>query len=464
MLIGKGGSTILAMEKESQARIRLLSEPDAETGERIVLLRGEEDAVDRAQALIEERLSEAAEREARGGKGRGGKKLKRRRPDRARPAAVEMVPEFDAATGQLKVVERRVEASEAAGGRGGGSESDGEEALSTRRPKRVQRFDKGSGERTKYFRDDDAGASLSSLYEEARRGAGKTIDDHYADNVARAGRKYKGPASADDEYDNDGGVEMHESRLSRKSDAKRKQAEASQQAAAERRQGALEQTAERRFNERKHLVVALGEHVYLRLQDKAPIGLGHCVIEPIEHVPSHVEAAEEVATEARNFQKCLVRMFAARGAQLVFLEQHLRLGSAGLPSRDTMAIECIPLPARDAAAAPGYFKKAILECDEEWSQHKKIYDTGGCVRGTVPAGFSYFAVSFALQAGYAHVVENEAEWNTDFGRETVEGLIEFDGAGIPLKRRPPLPFEEMRSRVVDFGKAFEPYDWTQQLS
>jgi len=205
-LIGKGGSTILAMEKESQARIRLLSEPDAETGERIVLLRGEADAVDRAQALIEERLSEAAEREARGGKGRGGKKLKRRRPDRARPAAVEMVPEFDPATGQLKVVERRVEASEAAGG--GGSESDGEEALSTRRPKGVQRFDKGSGERTKYFRDDDAGASLSSLYEEARRGAGKTMDDHYADNVARAGRKYKGPASADDEYDNDGGVEM----------------------------------------------------------------------------------------------------------------------------------------------------------------------------------------------------------------------------------------------------------------
>jgi len=113
----------------------------------------------------------------------------------------------------------------------------------------------------------------------------------------------------------------HDSRLSRKSDAKRKQAEASQQAAAERRQGALEQSAEKRFNERKHLVVALGEHVYLRLQDKAPIGLGHCVIEPIEHVPSHVEAAEEVATEARNFQKCLVRMFAARGAQLVSLEQ-----------------------------------------------------------------------------------------------------------------------------------------------
>ncbi|EOD12582.1 hypothetical protein EMIHUDRAFT_213262 [Emiliania huxleyi CCMP1516] len=370
-------------------------------GERIVLLRGEEDAVDRAQALalIEERLSEAAEREARGGKGRGGKKLKRRRPDRARPAAVEM------------------------------------EALSTRRPKRVQRFDKGSGERTKYFRDDDAGASLSSaseggaarsaslssLYEEARRGAGKTIDDHYADNVARAGRKYKGPASADDE---------HESRLSRKSDAKRKQAEASQQAPGRRSRGgggALEQTAEKRFNERKHLVVALGE------LDKAPIGLGHCVIEPIEHV---------------------------------FLEQHLRLGSAGLPSRDTMAIELLQKGA-----------EAILECDEEWSQHKKIYDTGGW---TVPAGFSYFAVSFALQAcrappewwpghtpewlpsrdaGYAHVVEDEAEWNTDFGRETVEGLIEFDGAGIPLKRRPPLPFEEMRSRV-----AFEPYDWTQQLS
>jgi hypothetical protein len=29
----------------------------------------------------------------------------------------------------------------------------------------------------------------------------------------------------------------------------------------------------------------------------------------------------------------------------------------------------------------GYFKQALLECDEEWSQHKKLYTTKGSVRG-----------------------------------------------------------------------------------
>ena len=96
-----------------------------------------------------------------------------------------------------------------------------------------------------------------------------------------------------------------------------------------------------------------------------------------------------------------------------------------------MAIECAPLPSRDAAAAPGYFKQvllecpeeysylpctyyaltmysltmhllstqALLECDEEWSQHKKLYTTKGSVRGVVPPGFAYFDVAFGLQEG-----------------------------------------------------------------
>jgi hypothetical protein len=157
-------------------------------------------------------------------------------------------------------------------------------------------------------------------------------------------------------------------------------------------------------------------------------------------------------------------MFEARGAQPVFFEQYLGGGGAGgVPSRHTMAIECVPLPLRDAAAAPGYFKQAILASDEEWAQHKKIYDTGGCVRGTVPAGFAYFDVSFGLVSGYAHVIEDQAGWDADFGRHTLEGLLEMDEAGIPLRRRPKLPFEEMQRRVVDFGQAFAPFDWTQQL-
>jgi len=70
---------------------------------------------------------------------------------------------------------------------------------------------------------------------------------------------------------------------------------------------------------------------------------------------------------------------------------------------------------------------------------------------------------FNMQAGYAHVIEDEAGWGVDFGRETLEGLLEYDNAGIPLKRRPKLPFDEIRKRVVDFSKAFAPFDWTLEL-
>ena len=121
------------------------------------------------------------------------------------------------------------------------------------------------------------------------------------------------------------------------------------------------------------------------------------------------------------------------------------------------------LPTRDAAAAPGYFKQALLECDEEWSQHRKLYDTKGSVRGTVPPSFSYFDASFGLQAGYAHVVENEAEWKADFGRDVLEGLLDHPDAGIPLARRKKESAEASRKRVIALTKRFQPYDWTTQL-
>ena len=117
----------------------------------------------------------------------------------------------------------------------------------------------------------------------------------------------------------------------------------------------------------------------------------------------------------------------------------------------------------DGHAAPAYFRKAILESGEEWSQHRKLYDTKGSVRGTVPPSFSYFDASFGLQAGYAHVVENEAEWKADFGRDVLEGLLDHPDAGIPLARRKKESAEASRKRVIALTKRFQPYDWTTQL-
>ena len=109
---------------------------------------------------------------------------------------------------------------------------------------------------------------------------------------------------------------------------------------------------------------------------------------------------------------------------------------------------------------PGYFKKAILECEEEWSQHKKLYDTRGSIRGSVPPGFAYFAVGFGLQAGYAHHVEDEATWPKDFGRDVLEGLLEHPvtAASAALAPRPasraspslpwPHPVRSLHARIT----------------
>ena len=150
-------------------------------------------------------------------------------------------------------------------------------------------------------------------------------------------------------------------------------------------------------------------------------------------------------------------MFEARGAALAFFEQVLRPDAM---LSGSMTVECVPLPLRDAEAAPGYFKKAILESEGEWSTHRKLLETRGCVRGVVPPQFAYFDVSFGLRAGFAHVIEDPAGWPPNFGRDVIEGLIEHPESGIPLQRRSRLSRDELERRVADFRRAFAPYDWT----
>jgi hypothetical protein len=46
------------------------------------------------------------------------------------------------------------------------------------------------------------------------------------------------------------------------------------------------------------------------------------------------------------------------------------------------------------------------------------------------------------QEGYAHVVENEAEWKAEFGRDVLEGLLDHPDAGTPSRSKPkpePVP-------------------------
>ncbi|CAL5337510.1 unnamed protein product [Camellia sinensis] len=120
--------------------------------------------------------------------------------------------------------------------------------------------------------------------------------------------------------------------------------------------------------------------------------------------------------EIRNFKKCLIMMFAKQEKDVVFLETVMGLAQ----QRRHCMVECIPLPQDISKQAPLYFKKAIDEAKDEWSQHnsKKLIDTGGMLR-----------------------------------------LPEDDMYG----RRKHDLVETQKQAVASFVKDWEPFDWTKQL-
>ncbi|NXJ55402.1 C19L2 protein, partial [Spizaetus tyrannus] len=112
------------------------------------------------------------------------------------------------------------------------------------------------------------------------------------------------------------------------------------------------------------------------------------------------------------FRNALVKMFEAKDLDCVFLEMNM-----SMKKRYHMVYECIPLPKEVGDMAPIYFKKAIMESDEEWSMNKKLIDLSSKdVRKSVPKGLPYFSVDFGLQGGFAHVIEDQHKFPHYFGK------------------------------------------------
>ncbi|NWZ91294.1 C19L2 protein, partial [Nesospiza acunhae] len=118
------------------------------------------------------------------------------------------------------------------------------------------------------------------------------------------------------------------------------------------------------------------------------------------------------ATSSRMFRNALVKMFEAKDLDCVFLETNM-----SMKKRYHMVYECIPLPKEVGDMAPIYFKKAIMESDEEWSMNKKLIDLSSKdIRKSVPKGLPYFSVDFGLQGGFAHVIEDQHNFPHYFGK------------------------------------------------
>ncbi|KAF7727149.1 hypothetical protein EC973_008010 [Apophysomyces ossiformis] len=204
-------------------------------------------------------------------------------------------------------------------------------------------------------------------------------------------------------------------------------------------------------------MISLGTQTYLALPNVQELTPGHCLIVPLQHVTSMLECDDDVWSEVRNFQKCLLQMFNEQGCGVIFMETVTNLRS----HRHTV-IEAIPIPYHVYEDSAAYFKEAILGIEEEWTQHKKLIETSTRgFRNSMVKNLPYFHVWCGLDEGYGHVIENGKEFPYWFGKEVIAGMLDI---GPERWRRPKYHHQsENRSRQQAFLKSWSKWDWTSAL-
>ena len=309
------------------------------------------------------------------------------------------------------------------------------------------------GERQRYFADDDR-FDLKQMYEREKMSTSEDQNSMLSRLAGRADEK------TNEDYDFDDLItDRASTKRSEEADAIRER----DKAIAENRR-LNEKMEECKFcfgtkNMQKHLIVAVGRTCYLCLPHHTPLTEGHCFIAPLSHASCGVQLDEDVWSEMQEFRKSLTRMFQDDddGDDCVFFESALRL-----KKHPHMLLECVPIPREVGETAPMYFQKAIQECESEWSHNKKLISLTRerDLRRSVPKGLPYFHVDFGLEDGFAHVIEDEQEFQTNFAQEIIGGMLDLE----PRVWRHPKreSFESQKKRVLAFAAKWKNVDFTKK--
>ena len=326
----------------------------------------------------------------------------------------------------------------------------GMEKLEKGRRKKTKTETHKDGERVRYFGDDEK-YSLQQLYE--REKMGQAEDQHgLLSRLAGSAEK------TNEEYDMD---DMMVTKAAGKQDEEKERVKLEQKAVKNHLE--MEKTlanctycfGSARCN--KHLIVAMGKSVYLALPERASLVEGHCLIVPMSHIEAGTAMDEDVWSEVQDFRRALVKMFAARGEDCIFMETAM-----GFRKHPHCVIECIPLDEELGSMSAMYFQKAIQECETEWSDNQKLVKLKDRrIAKSIPKGLPYFHVDFGMDAGFAHMIEDEGAWNRRFGHEVVGGMVDVEAR---LMRNPPTEqFQEQKMKVIKFANVWKEFDWTKDL-
>ncbi|GFS49333.1 CWF19-like protein 2 [Nephila pilipes] len=186
-------------------------------------------------------------------------------------------------------------------------------------------------------------------------------------------------------------------------------------------------------NMKRHLIVSISEQAYLCIPNYQALIEHHCLVVPKRHVPSFLALEEDEWNDVEELKNLLRHFFKKQEKSLICLET-----SMSFQRCPHAVLECIPVPVEEGDMAPLYFKKALLESEEEWTHNIKLIDlTKKGLRRSVPKNLPYFSVTFdpSVHAGYAHVIEDEKYFPRNFGKEVIGGMLDIDYNYLYKNRR-----------------------------
>ena len=215
-------------------------------------------------------------------------------------------------------------------------------------------------------------------------------------------------------------------------------------------------------------VLSLATRTYLTLPTTPELtnAEGGAVIVPLSHRTNLLECDDDEWEEMRNFMKSLTRLYHDQGREVLFYE------NAAAPHRRLhAALVAVPIPYDLGDTAPAFFREAMLSADEEWTQHKKVIDTGKkaregmgrmAFRKSLAKEMPYFHVWFDLDGGLGHIVEDAERWPKGdlFAREIVGGMLDCEPDVIKRQGR----WVKNDDRVEGFKKRWRKFDWTRVLA
>jgi len=318
-----------------------------------------------------------------------------------------------------------------------------------------------------YYEIDEV--SLDELVRRERIEGVQDYDANFEKHIIKKGTKFK---MLDEDEDEAYGLGMYESKENKMESKKRDDKKAKGQKNDKNQiQINLDRCSfcmEGKKFQRKEAIMSVSAHAYLCVDTlQRSILPGQVIIVPQEHLPSMTEVDEAVFADVRNYQKCLVRFYESeqppRG--VIFTETSVHRVSrdkALMGGGPHCHIVAYPIEMELLTQARTFWRKAFDEAESEFeTTHKKVIevDAKGGVRRAVPKGFPYIYVDFGLGGGYAHVVDDVAEFPKEFAQQVMAGMCE-----MTILDRAYTGKEEYRDVCKDLKARFaNGFDWAQAV-